>query len=422
MKPKNKFQKQVFEASKSLPAITDEQVRWAYKNCLEHIGRRLKSGVITCLDCSHKWMDKTTAKRCICPYCKANLVIHDTLKQVFSDTQYLCIITTYDDFQVLRYVYVHNKGKVGEKATYFHSEVVQRWLAPDGKHATVARLRVMSYYVDTWRFSTKLEIRNSKEEHNIIPTLFYPCQNLIPELKRSGYNGSFCTPSPFVLFNLLLSDSRAETLLKAHKINILKHFIKNGFINLDKYWASLKICFRNNYEITDVSMWCDYIDLLQFFNKDLRNAKYICPADFTTEHDKYVAKKREWHRQQEREKNRIKALEDYNKFNDLKSRFFGIEFTDGLIQIRVLESIEEVMQEGDVMRHCVFVSNYHLKPDTLLFSACIGEKRIETVELSLSQLKVLQSRGKCNKNTEYHDRIIKLVKKNIPLIKRRLAA
>ena len=38
--------------------------------------------------------------------------------------------------------------------------------------------------------------------------------------------------------------------------------------------------------------------------------------------------------------------------------------------------------------------------------------RIETVEFSLSQGKVIQSRGVCNSNTEYHDRIVKLVNDN----------
>jgi len=38
--------------------------------------------------------------------------------------------------------------------------------------------------------------------------------------------------------------------------------------------------------------------------------------------------------------------------------------------------------------------------------------RIETVELDLTQGKVIQSRGVCNSNTEYHDRIINLVNTN----------
>lgn len=68
--------------------------------------------------------------------------------------------------------------------------------------------------------------------------------------------------------------------------------------------------------------------------------------------------------------------------------------------------------------HCV--SGYALKEDSLIFSAQIRGKRIETVEVSLKQLKVVQCRGLQNKNTEYHDRIISLVNKNMHLIKERL--
>jgi hypothetical protein len=100
-------------------------------------------------------------------------------------------------------------------------------------------------------------------------------------------------------------------------------------------------------------------------------------------------------------------------FKESKSRFFGVQFTDGLISVRVLESVEEIMQEGDSLHHCVFENEYHLKPDSLILSACIEGKRIETVELSLSKWQVVQSWGACNKNTEYHDRIIELVQKNI---------
>ena len=55
-------------------------------------------------------------------------------------------------------------------------------------------------------------------------------------------------------------------------------------------------------------------------------------------------------------------------------------------------------------------------------SIVIDGQRIETIEVSLSQLKVIQSRGICNKNTEHHSRIINLVESNIPLIEERLVA
>lgn len=65
------------------------------------------------------------------------------------------------------------------------------------------------------------------------------------------------------------------------------------------------------------------------------------------------------------------------------------------------------------MKHCVFQCKYYAKPDSIILSAHDHSgTRIETVEFSISQGKVIQSRGVCNSNTEYHDRIIKLVNDN----------
>lgn len=86
--------------------------------------------------------------------------------------------------------------------------------------------------------------------------------------------------------------------------------------------------------------------------------------------------------------------------------------------MRTLDSVDEYLTEGGIMHHCVFANEYHLKPESLILSACVEGRRIETVELSLSQMKVVQSRGVCNKSTEYHDRIIKLVEKNIRLFQK----
>lgn len=119
---------------------------------------------------------------------------------------------------------------------------------------------------------------------------------------------------------------------------------------------------------------------------------------------------------------RQKARENEERFRELKAKFFGIAFSDGAIEVRVLESVDEFFEEGKAMHHCVFTNDYYLRPDSLVFSATIDGKRIETVEISLKTLKVVQSRGVCNENTEYHDRIIKLVNKNKNLIRQRIAA
>ncbi|MFV0379153.1 MAG: PcfJ-like protein, partial [Mangrovibacterium sp.] len=261
--------------SNKLPAITEAQYNWGYRNCIEHIGRRAKNGLINCLECGHSWTDKTAPEHCFCPQCQAKLIIKDTKQRVFNDYQYLCVITSYEGFQVLRFLYIDYRAKVGEKAQYFHSEVVQRWIAPDGKFATLARLRPMGFFVHTWSFHSPLELRPEKPLYNITPTCVYSRQSLIPEINRSGYSKQFFGLTPFDFFQYLLSESKAETLLKTGQTGLFKFFALNNYQNINDYWASIRICIRNNYEIVDASMWCDYMDLLRFFGKDLYNANYV---------------------------------------------------------------------------------------------------------------------------------------------------
>ena len=426
MKPRNKFQQQVFELSKKLSPISKKQKEWAFQNCIEHFGKRNAKGVITCTECGHSWQGDNELGDVLlgaeCPHCATKLEIVNTRKMIFKQSAYFSIVTRKENFQVLRFFLVKYYAKAGHKAHYFISEVVQRWIAPNGRYETIARMRPMSYYNDVWIFYSKLEIRPEKDHHYINPACVYPKQRLIPELKRSGYKGDNIRLSHLTLFRTLLADSRAETLLKAGQINVLQYFAGKNFHYINNYWSAIKICLRNNYPISDVGIWRDYIDLLRFFGKDLHNAKYVCPADLTAEHDFYVKKKRDLQEREDREKKRQKALEDEKLFLELKSRFFGIAFTDGTIQIRMLESVKEVMHEGDTLHHCVFTNNYHLKPDSLILSACVNGNPMETVEFSLSQMKVVQCRGLQNKNSEYHDRIIELVQKNKRLIKRRMVA
>lgn len=213
-----------------------------------------------------------------------------------------------------------------------------------------------------------------------------------------------------------------ETLLKAGQQSLFKNFATIPSSHIDKYWASIKIAMRNRYIVKDASMWCDYIGLLIHFGKDIHNAKYVCPADLKGEHDRYLEKKREQQAKERIKEKRAKALAEEERFRELKSKFFGIQFTDGLIQVKVLESVEAHLVEGEIMHHCVFSCGYHLKAESLILSATIEGKRIETVEINLKTLEVVQSRGVCNQNTEYHDRIVALVNKNRNLISSRLVA
>lgn len=71
---------------------------------------------------------------------------------------------------------------------------------------------------------------------------------------------------------------------------MLKHMYRNGFSQL-RYKPSFNICNRNHYIIKDASLWEDYMSLLAYFGKDLRNAHYVCPKNLKVAHDRLLARK-----------------------------------------------------------------------------------------------------------------------------------
>ncbi|MBB4046455.1 hypothetical protein GGR06_004292 [Bacteroides reticulotermitis] len=361
MKPLNKFQAQVVEASKTLPKLTKEQTQWGYENSIDHIGHRTEKGVMTCTKCGHSWQGAghlvTTLTDCNCPNCNTKLTVETTKKRTFSARYYMTVITAHAGYQVLRSVMLFCSVKVGETPKYDYSEVMQRWIAPNGKHCTFAKLRqtMGTCYYDAWIFHTPLELRsensNNKFYINVYDKIYtgvvYPRMKLIPELKRTGYKKSLYGQKPLDLFRTLLTDSRAETLMKTGYTKLLKRIMDSGWKNIDKYWQSIRICIRNGYKIKDATLWCDYIDNLRFFGKDLYNAKYVCPTDLKAEHDRYMLKKAKADAQAELEK----QLEKEAEFKAIKAKFFGLIFSDGRISVRVLESVQEIVAEGQAMHH-----------------------------------------------------------------------
>lgn len=424
MKAKTKLQQRIYSLSRRLAPISERQKEWAFQHCFDHYGRRTRKGTASCLECGYEWFDKTLKPGpYVCPHCGQKIEIIETRKRRFKrDEAYYCILTTCGGCQVIRFFDIYVIRYVGREAWYGCQEVVQLWITPDGKVVPIARLRsAFVMYEDSWSWCSDLEIRPYKTCYDINPIFVYPRRSILPALRRNGFRGDFHGVSPLSLFLALLGDCRAETLFKAGQYPMLSHEILSKVCSDAKYWPSVRICMRQGYFISDASMWCDYIDLLRYFNKDLLSARYVCPEDLKAEHDRFVRKKRERLRQEELQRKIQRAKEDEDKFRELKSRFFGISFADGQIRVRVLESVAEHQQEGDLMHHCVFMNNYYSRPNSLILSARIGEEHIETVEVSLETFQVVQSRGVCNKLTKYHDRIINLVERNMEHIRQRMS-
>lgn len=310
----------------------------------------------------------------------------------------------------------------GCKAEPHCIEIGHYWWNAQGRQTIIAIQRTMGRYIDTFAFCSPMAIRNDNEAYrHIAYAPIYPKFKAIETLRRNGFKDDFHDIVPTKFIPSLLTDSQVETLLKAGRSEHLKYFLNNSRV-FDACWQSYKITIRNNYQIADISIWCDYVDMLRRLGKDIHNPKYICPTDLYREHDRRENELRKQREKEEIEKKRQKAMEDEKRFHELKSKFFGISFTDGTIQVHVLESVQEYLEEGVSMHHCVFSNEYYLKENSLILSATIEGRRIETIEVNLDTLKVVQSRGVCNKNTEYHDKIVSLVNANRKLIRQRMRA
>lgn len=174
---------------------------------------------------------------------------------------------------------------------------------------TIARLRQMNSWTESWLFHSDLEVRPNREFYDIVPTAIYPHKRILPILKRNGCRGNFYHLTPFELFHALLTYSKAETLLKAGQHELLRYLVRTKYRGIEQYWASIRICIRNSYTIEDGSLWCDLLRMLHILGKDLHSPKYICPTALQEAHDHAVKAVRRQHEQEEQKKRHLQAEE-----------------------------------------------------------------------------------------------------------------
>lgn len=418
MKPRTKYEKTILAKSKRLQPITEAQKEWAEK-IIPHYAYRLPKGRTTCMDCGHNWLTEEHTDTCTCPHCCAVLEVKETRKTKLEQEQYFTILTTMEGLQVLRVYILYTSGKKGqEKKTDLH-EIAQYWWSAKGRVTLIGRQRSQFNWGISFDLGTPLEVRRDSQVYQCVADApAYPRAKFSSILRRNGLTKVPTDISLHLLITSLFTDSRIETLLKSGEIDHLRFFLYNNQ-HLPMCWDSYKIALRHGYYIEDISLWCDLIRALKQIGKDTRSTKYICPTDLKAEHDKWIEKATRAREREQEERDRQRAVKEEEEFKRLKGKFFGVNFGDGTINIRVLESVKEYKEEGKAMHHCVYSCNYYRKKNSLILSATIGGKRIETVEISITPFEVLQSRGVCNKTTEYHDQIVELVKANSRLILQR---
>jgi hypothetical protein len=426
MKPKTKLQKYVVSLGKTLPGLTHKQQEWALNNIPSCVAsKRYKS--MYCMECNHSWKDygllDLINQYVHCPNCGRKCKIMPYQRNR-SESVYFAVLTTKKDFQVVRMFVFSKFYSYNKPPEHCISEVMQHWVRKDGTITALSKkTNNMSVYLDQWVDHSGLEIRNVSyryiERNHIIPWKIYPVRKILPVLKRNGFKGFFYNIPCQVLFSQLLSNPRAETLLKTNQIPLLQYMVKEE-TNLDQYWPGIKIAIRNNYMIEKPSDWIDYLQLLSFFGKDLHSGKYVCPENLQKEHDYYVRLKKK----KDTENRKKELQEEFETFQSeyirSKNKFFDLVFSNGKITVKPLTHVSEFFEISEVHSHCLYSNEYFKKQNSLLLQALIDNNPVETVELSLKSLQIMQCYGKFNKTTPYHAEIINLVNANISAIAQRI--
>lgn len=230
--------------------------------------------------------------------------------------------------------------------------MVQRWIAPpDGKTTIIARPHGISlFYYDLWNECSDIEIRRNGEirAYDIGSVCTYPRKRFIPKLKHNGFNGNYYNLLPYDFLKAILSDSRAETMLKAGQYPMLHHYIRNSF-DIGQYWVSysqqlhhfgrLNVAgyhrpapsFRQRHQQSEICISC----------RPQSRTRQIGRKEAHTKGTEQLAERKQ------------EAVKHEKKYRKLKGCFFGIAFTDGTLDIHVLENVAEFAEEGTAMHHCV---------------------------------------------------------------------
>jgi hypothetical protein len=423
LKPRNKHERDVVDALKELKSIPQKVQQYFYKKSFTPQGV-ISRKTLSCFECGHseKIIDPSQYidKKHKCSNCKKTISVSLYSPGTYKAYAYNAVITTVKNYQVVRIFFVSKISCRQSPSMFSANEVIQHVLDAKGRITILSKnISQSSYYCDIWNTSSELSIKNpygyarNPDILNIYPTI-----KVIPELKRNGFDNNFYDLTPISLFHRILAYPWAETLLKTKQIDVLKNFSELKLdLGLTDVWKSVNICIRNNYLIEDACDWNDYRKQLIKLNKDTLNPKYICPKDLKKEHNKCVEKIQRIQKKQRLQELQQEIDKNNKLYQERISKFLNFNITNEEIVIRVIPSVLEIKNIGEDLKHCIFVNEYY-KKDTILLTAEINKKPVETIEVDLKNLEIVQARGYENLPSKYNQIIVNMVNDNIIKLKK----
>lgn len=386
----------LLEYSKNLPEITEYQKDYAIRHLPRMYFSYKKSNYVDGIP-----IDKIPEKG-FRPY---RAVKHGNVTESFHYT----IVTTFKGIQVLRTFEVYKSVGINKSPEYSFHEVYQNWFYNGRRIVTGKKLLPMRNYKFDLSSENTLKRPSRRGYYGDIYRWcwIHLVSSLTPENKKKGLG---------IRTNVALEDMFKEIPFNNDKETMLKIGYLNRVTFKEDVLRQCVIAKRHNYKPRDWQMWIDHINTLKRMDMDICNPKYICPKNLKKEHNELLEKERrrdeKIRRKNEHKEDMEKLLhiqKDIDSYREFIKRYVDIMICSKDITISPLKSVEEFQQEGEAMHHCVFKNNYYNKRNILIFSAKKSGSRIATIEYSLTDGKVLQCRGYCNKKPKEYDLLINIM-------------
>lgn len=404
MKPRNDDEREVLRLSALLPALTEKQLEWAFK-------QTTKKGDTYYRDKHHRDL-------------------------------YLTFATTFRGWQIFRLYYCNTKeyvrgSKYNKKGSFYvwGFECIQKWI-PKEDPATCITMGMplknvpnghyqrtpfasgempMWWSLKEWK-PLEMQIRCSDIYDKWFVHL-YPRSTFLKGLEWWGK----VMRKDYRLSVDHLSESYgtySETLLKMGRIDIYEQLLKHD----RSFIPCIKVALRNGglKESSDVQTWFDHVQLLRRLGMDDRSPKYLCPNNLFEEHERLNEREQriEVQRQIERALERARKNNKISEGIKLREKIWGdYSIQENGLTFVPLITIDDYVVEGKRMHHCV--GGYYDHFSSLILSARgeEGKRRWETIEINLNSFRIIQSQGLQNHDTSRHKEIMGIVMRHMDEIR-----
>ena len=351
----------------------------------------------------------------------------NTTKRTYKQTDgNVMIFEAHKSYQFIRWFNISVYAKVGKKADIMITEVMRYIFSPTNR-IYFGRVRTyVMFYSWAWVLTTNLNYHNlNLKQYEFIPNGVIK-HSMINRFKKVHFAKELYPYTVEYLTEIMKGSYQYETLVEIGHTDIAKYFLAKNK-NIESYWAQIKIALRNNYNIfqqvkenwyySGCGLWLDEVDNIRSLGLDDRSPKYICPKNLNKAHGIHNARVTSIrHSKQALVQLRNDMAKNQHYIKVHKKYLNKIIETNEFI-IRPLQDIPEFKTEADKMHHCLFSAKYYNRDNSLILTVRDkNNRRLETCEIDIEAKSINQCFGACDQYTEYHNKILNTVKRNMNML------